>query len=192
MKNWRSLFHSVTVIAVLFAQPLFAQNSTVIIATQQKRIPNQPLFRIAQPDYKLSPYTGVTRKHWKDAALYLLNGAFSYVDKIDDPMQFPKEPGKSYPRTPFQVPTEKLEGLCRTLFIAAPLLKENPSLKIHNINVAEYYRHQLIKLSDSTSETYIKHRAKNGGPSQTLVEFGGLGVSLFAAPEILWEPLTKK
>lgn len=160
--------------------------------TQQKRVPNQPIFQVVKPDYNKSPFTGITRKHWKDAALYLLNGAFSYVNNIDDAMQFPKQSAKAYPRTPMQVPTEKLEGLCRTLFIAAPLLKENASLKIHNINVAEYYRHQLIKLCDSSSATYIKPRAKNGGPSQILVEFGGLGVSLFAASEVIWDPLTKE
>lgn len=159
--------------------------------TQQKRVPNQPLFKVVNPDYKRSAFTGMTRKHWKDAAMYLLNGAFSYVDKPDDPMQFPKQSAKGYPRIPEQVPTEKLEGLCRTLFVAAPLLKENPSLKLHGINVAEYYRHNLVKLSDSTSPSYIRHRAKNGGPSQILVEFGGLSVSLFAAPEVLWQPLTQ-
>src|SRR5215210_6983095 len=79
--------------------------------TQQKRVKNQPIFKVESPDYKTSPYTGMTRKHWKDAALYLLKGAFSYIGKLDDEMQFPKQPGKSYPRYPGQVPTEKLEGL---------------------------------------------------------------------------------
>lgn len=159
--------------------------------TQQKRVKNQPLFQVKNPDFKTSPFTGMTRKHWKDAALYLLNGAFSYIDNIDDAMQFPKEPGKSYPRNIGQVPTEKLEGLCRTLFIAAPLLKEDPSLKLHNISVADYYRHQIIKLLDSTSPSYIKPRGRNGGPSQILVEFGALGLSLFVAKDVIWEPLTK-
>jgi hypothetical protein len=160
--------------------------------TQQKRVPNQPTFTVNKPDYKTSPYTGVTRQHWKDAALYLLNGAFSYIDHIDDPMQFPKQSAKGYPRNPGQVPTEKLEGLCRTLFVAAPLLKEDPLLTIHNIPVADYYRRHIVKLTDSTSESYIKHRARNGGPSQNLVEFGALSVSLFVAPEILWDPLTQQ
>jgi hypothetical protein len=179
-------------IFILFATYVTqAQSSTqsVPLYTQQKHIPNQPLFKVNNPDYKLSPYTGMTRQHWKDAATYLLNGAFSYINKLDDPMQFPKLPGKSYPRTEGQVPTEKLEGLCRTLFMADGLLKENPFLKLHNISVADYYRNQLMKLTDSTSPTYIKPRAKNGGPSQILVEFGGLGVSLFAIPEVIWDPL---
>ncbi len=169
-----------------------SQTPTTPEWTQQKRVNNQPLFQVKNPDFVKSPYTGMTRQHWKDAALYLLTGAFSYISKLDDPMQFPKQPGKSYPRSPAQVPTEKLEGLCRTLFIAAPLLKENPSLKINNISVGDYYRYHIRKLVDSTSATYIRPRAKNGGPSQVLVEFGALAVSLFVVPEVIWEPMSKQ
>jgi hypothetical protein len=157
--------------------------------TQQKRVANQPLFKVNKPDYKLSPFTGMTRQHWKDAALYLLKGAFSYIEQLDDPMQFPKQPGKSYPRSESQVPTEKLEGLCRTLFIAAPLLKENPELVLNNMKVADYYRFQIGKLVDSSSSTFIRKRGDITWPTQTLVEFGALAVSLFAIPEVIWEPL---
>ncbi|TVT41406.1 DUF2264 domain-containing protein [Hymenobacter setariae] len=154
-----------------------------------------PPFEVKNPDKQLSPYTGLTRRHWQDAARYLLSGAFSYVRTLDDPMQFVKQPGKSYPRSASQVPTEKLEGLCRTLFMAAPLLKEDPSLTLNGVKVGDYYRHQLALLVDPASPSYIAPRAKDGGPSQNLVEFGGLSVALFAAPEILWDPLpaaTKK
>jgi hypothetical protein len=151
-----------------------------------------PPFVVQQPDKKRSPYTGLTRRHWQDAARYLLGGAFSYVRTLDDPMQFPKQPGKSYPRSASQVPTEKLEGLCRTLFMAAPLLKEDPRLTLNGVKVADYYRHQLTRLVDPASASYIAPRAANGGPSQNLVEFGGLAVALFAAPEILWDPLPKE
>lgn len=36
-----------------------------------------PPFAVKNPDKKLSPYTGLTRHHWQDAARYLLGGAFS-------------------------------------------------------------------------------------------------------------------
>ncbi|RYY20121.1 MAG: DUF2264 domain-containing protein [Cytophagaceae bacterium] len=148
-----------------------------------------PLFEVKNPDKQRSPFTGMARRHWQDAARYLLGGAFSYVHTLDDPMQFVKQPGKSYPRTASQVPTEKLEGLCRTLFMAAPLLKEDPNLTLNGVQVADYYRHQLALLVDPASPSYIAPRAPDGGPSQNLVEFGGLSVALFAAPEILWDPL---
>lgn len=147
------------------------------------------VFQIKEPNYKVSPYTGMTKQHWKDAALYLLEGAFSYVHTLDDPMKFPKQEGKSYPANENQVPTEKLEGLCRTLFIASPLLKENPSLVINNIKVADYYRYQIGQLTDPKSPSYIEPRSKNGGPSQKLVEFGALAVSLLTNPDVLWKPL---
>ncbi len=159
---------------------------------QQKRVANQPAFKITNPDYKTSPKTGMTREHWKQMALYLLNGAFSYIDNINDPMQFPREPGKSYPRQASQVPTEKLEGLSRTLFIAAPLLKEDSNLVLNKVRVADYYRHQILNLLNPRSESYIKPQEKNGGPSQILVEFGALAVSLFYAPEVLFDPLSKE
>lgn len=154
----------------------------------------QPSYAIAQtytnphPDYKLSPYTGMTRQSWIDAAEYLLEGAFTYIHTMDDPMYFPKQHDKTYPNDEGQVPTAKLEGLCRTLFIAAPLLRENPDLTLNHIKVADYYRHQLLNLINPESPSYIRHRS--GGPSQILVEFGALAISLQAAKNVLWDPLT--
>ncbi|MFT2010002.1 DUF2264 domain-containing protein [Pontibacter sp. 13R65] len=160
-------------------------------AVSVKSPESQQIFQLRNPDFKTSPHTGMTRQHWKDAAHYLLQGAFGYISKLEDPMEFPKQPGKSYPQEPGPNKTERLEGLCRTLFMANPLLKENPALEINGIKVADYYRHQLVKLIDPASDTYIAPRAQKGGPSQILVEFGALAVSLFYIPEVLWEPLTK-
>jgi hypothetical protein len=170
-------------------QPLYAAVTMKDNLTELQTAQN--IFQVEKPDYKLSPYTGMTRQHWKDAALYLLKGAFSYIHTLDDPMKFPKQEGKSYPRTPEQVPTEKLEGLCRTLFIAAPLLKEDPNLTINGIKLADYYRHQISLLVDPQSESFIKLRDKNTGPHQNLVEFGALSISMFIIPDLLWKPLSQ-
>ena len=86
--------------------------------------------------------------------------------------------------------TENLEGLCRTMFVAIPLLKENPDLVLNGIKVGDYYRQQLRNMSDPSKSGYIQHL--KGGPSQTLVEFGALALSLTVMPEIIWEPLTQK
>ncbi len=147
------------------------------------------VFELKNPDFKKSPYTGLTRQHWMDAASYLLKGAFSVVQDLNSPMLFPKQPGRSYPRDGVRNETERLEGLCRTLFIAVPLLKKNADYEIRGIRVADYYRHQLELLLDETSESYIAPLPVKGGPSQKLVEFGGLAVALMAAPEVLWAPL---
>jgi hypothetical protein len=179
------LLTSVLMLFLVFNQQLFALENKPSNA-------GESVFQVQTPNFTLSPKTGMTRQHWKDAALYLLKGAFGYIHTMDDPMKFPKQEGKSYPRNEGQVPTEKLEGLCRTLFVAVPLLKDNPNLEINGIKVADYYRHQICNLVDSTSTSYIKRRAKNAGPHQNLVEFGALSISLFSIPEVLWEPLTQK
>lgn len=147
-------------------------------------------FVLQNPDYQKSPYSGMTRAHWLKAAEYLLNGAFGYIHTLDDPMYFPKQLQKTYPNNDNDTRTAKLEGLARTLFVAAPLLKENPDLTLNGIRVADYYRHQLVSLSDSTSKHYIPHRT--GGPSQTLLELGSLAISMKAAEEVLWDALTQK
>lgn len=151
---------------------------------------NDSVFHLVKPDYQLSPLTGMTRQHWMDAATNLLDGAFSYIHTLDDPMRFPKQPGKSYPTDGKFNKTENLEGLCRTMFVAIPLLKENPDLVLNGIKVGDYYRQQLRNMSDPSKSGYIQHL--KGGPSQTLVEFGALALSLTVMPEIIWEPLTQK
>ncbi len=160
------------------------------VATPTRQI--DQTFTIPTPDYKLSPYTGMTRQGWIDAATYLLDGAFTYIRSIDDPMYFPKQFDKTYPNNPGQIPTAKLEGFCRTLFLAAPLLKENPELTLNGIKVADYYRHQLLNLINPESPSYIRPLAKNGGPGQNLVEFGALAISLTTAKNVLWDPLTQQ
>lgn len=162
--------------------PILAQNTPAYQIEQT--------FTIQNPNYELSPFTGMDRQAWIDAAEYLLNGAFSYISTLDDPMYFPKQLDKTYPNNESQVPTAKLEGLCRTLFIAAPLLRENPDLTLNGIKVADYYRHQLLNLINPQSQSFIRHR--DGGPSQILVEFGALAISLTVAKDILWEPLTQE
>ena len=146
-------------------------------------------FTVQQPDYQKSPYTGMTRHHWIQAGEYLLRGAFNYIHSLDDQMYFPKQLDKTYPKNEGQIPVAKLEGLARTLFVAAPLLKENPELEMNGVKVADYYRHQLINISNPKSKSFISHR--QGGPSQTLLEPGSLAISMKAAQAVLWDPLTK-
>lgn len=148
------------------------------------------VFEVVNPDYKLSPFTGMTRKHWIDAATYLLDGAFGYINDIDDPMYFPKQLDKTYPHDEDAAKVAKLEGLARTLFIAAPLLRENPDLTLHGIKVADYYRHHLLSILDRQSQYGVAPAPR--GPSQTLLELGSLCMSLEIAKDVLWEPIAKE
>ena len=104
-------------LSVLFC--MLAMSVTAQVATPTHKI--EQTFTIPAPNHKISPYTGLDRQGWIDAAEYLLDGAFTYIRDIDDPMYFPKQFDKTYPNNPGQIPTAKLEGFCRTLFLAAPL-----------------------------------------------------------------------
>ena len=134
-------------IHLLLAAFLLATSNS--IAQEQPATPTHRIeqtFTIPNPNYKVIPYPGLDRQGWIDAAQWLLDGAFTYIRSIDDPMYFPKQHDKTYPRNEGDVPTAKLEGFCRTLFVAAPLLKEKPDLTLNGIRVADYYRHQLLCL----------------------------------------------
>ena len=148
------------------------------------------VFVVNQPNRQLSPYTGMTRQHWVQAAEYLLGGAFSYIHGLDDPMYFPKQLDKTYPANAGAAKTAKLEGLARTLFVAAPLLRENPDLVLNGIRVKDYYHHQLVSISNPDSKHHIPHRT--GGAGQTLLELASLTISMTVAPEPLWGPLSQQ
>lgn len=181
-------------ISTLLVSALLSAAPAVEVSAQESvydvTVSVENAFVVNHPDHVKSPYTGMTRKHWIEAGEYLLGGAFSYIHCIDDPMYFPKQLEKTYPRNENDTKTAKLEGLARTLFVAAPLLKNNPDLEYHGIKVADYYRHQLISISNPNSKHYIRHRT--GGASQTLLELGSLAISMKAAPDVLWNPLTQK
>ena len=149
----------------------------------------QNIFEVKNPDTKLSPYTGMNREHWKQAAEYLLNTAFQYVNDIKDPFNLPKQEGKSYPRDEGGVPTARMEALCRTMFLAGPLLKENPDLTLHGVKVGDYYRYQIASFLQPGSPIYLPEKRGGGNGGQKLVELGGLAVSLLMAPDVFWHPL---
>ena len=183
-----------TLLWSLMASALISANTTPIAGAKpgmcHKAMTSDNIFRVENPDYVKSPYSGMTRKHWIEAAKYLLDGAFSYIHCMDDPMYFPKQLDKTYPHDENAAKVAKLEGLARTLFVAAPLLKENPDLEINGIKVADYYRHQMKSLTNPDSKHYVD--PKPGGPTQTLLELGSLCISMGAAPEALWDPMTKE
>lgn len=138
------------------------------------------------------PYTGMNREKWLESAEYLLNGIFNYLKSIEDPLFFPKQKGKSYPRIIKGTKNVAyLEGLCRTFFIAGPVLHEKPDLIINGIPVADFYQNQLANLIKPSSSIYIPDRDVNY-PSQSLVEFGGLAISFFTNKDVLWDPLAQE
>ena len=160
MKN---RFSGLIMFVIIFS--LFTPQNT----QASSQMPSSGIFPVEHPDKKLSPYTGMTREHWLQTAEYLLQGAFSYINSIDDPMKFPKQFDKTYPHNDGGVVVEKLEGLCRTLFVANAVIKEYSDYTINNITVADYYRHQILNLINPESPSFFQPRGENPGPSQLLL-----------------------
>ena len=56
-------------------------------------------FTVNQPDFTLSPYTGMTREHWLEISHFFLEGIFQHVKHFDDPIVVPRhEHDISYPQ----------------------------------------------------------------------------------------------
>lgn len=92
-------------------------------------------------DFALSPYTGLTRDSWIEAGIYLLEGVFKHIESFVSLIVVLRQDTKiTYPilRAPEEIQitkrkAEMFEGLTRTFFIAAPLIHDNPDLKIKKI-----------------------------------------------------------
>lgn len=85
-----------------------------------------------------------------------------------------------------------MEAMCRTMFLAGPLLKEDPELTIHGIKVGDYYRYHIASFLEKDSPLYLPPKKDRGHGGQKLVELGGLAVSLLMAPDVFWSPLPKQ
>ena len=120
------------------------------------------MFEPVSTDYTLSTFTGFTRETWIEAGKYLLSGVFADKKSIDEPalvkrqefdVTYPHLQDGKYPEN--QVKAELFEGLTRTIFIAAPLIKNDRDVRINGFNLAEYYRHQIVLACDPASPNYI-------------------------------------
>ncbi len=148
----------------------------------------------------ISPYTGLERKDWIAIAESLLAGVFSHVDAFDDPIVFPRLSEKSYPQDPDDaesVKSNEFEGLARSFFIAAPLIQENPNLKIADMSLKDYYLNQLLLATDPKSERFFGFLNSFGRTDQSLplacvVQGGGLAVGLLQCLDNFWGDYSKQ
>lgn len=158
-------------------------------------------------DYELSPYTGLTRESWLEAGEYLLQGIFQHIRSFDDPVVVPRQETKiTYPH--LDSPEEQLrsqqlaemfEGLTRSFFIAAPMLKNRPELQICGYRMADYYKNQVLRSCTRGDEIYIgtyddqqeltKHADPNRAFQQT-VETCALVICLWVSREQIWDTYT--
>lgn len=157
-------------------------------------------FTITNPDYVRSPFTGLTRQHWVDSAVFLLEGVFGHVKNSGAPIRFPRRTDIVYPSPDapaFVQRAAEAEGLARTFLLAAPVLAENPGLEVRGIAVRDYYAGQILQACDPASPGFWGRAgdiaAANGGrPGQQLVEAAALCIGLMSSRAVIWERYSKR
>ena len=165
-------------------------------------------FELKKPDYEMSPYTGMTREGWIEAGKHLLAGIFQHVKCFDDPLVMPRQETKiTYPhpsstgawRT-IEEKAEIFEGLTRSLFIAAPLIKEDPGLTVCGYSMAEYYKSHILRActpgDPQSVGTYdeileLAGSTDRSGTFQQTVETCALVIGLDICRDVIWNSYTQ-
>ncbi len=160
-------------------------------------------------DYDLSPYTGLTRESWLEAGRYMLEGIFRHIQDFQDPVVMPrKETEITYPHLKdseeaqhTQRLAEIFEGLTRSFFIAAPMIKNLPELEVCGYPMAEYYKNQVLRCCTKDDPLYIgtyedqQNITGHADPFrafQQTVETCALVICLWVSREQIWDTYTKE
>lgn len=148
------------------------------------------IFNISDPDFGLSPFTGMARKHYIDMARYLLERAFSHVGSLEQPLSFPPVPGKTYPQPgdpAWRYRSLEFEALERTFTLAGPLIHVDPDIRINGIHLREYYCYHLYRaLTPGNPNSLPLPGDLPDSNYQFTCEFGGLFKTLLLLPHTLW------
>lgn len=166
----------------------------------QNKMQTNRSFKIANPDYELSPYTGMTRAHWMQSAKFLLKGVFGHINNMDQPIVMPKQDKITYPQPDdpsHRFQAAEFEGLARTMMLASPILLHEPDLVCNNIRVRDYYANQLLLASDKNSPRYLGKNSEFSAEFgvqqyQHTVEGAALVIALMMAREQIWEQYNEK
>jgi len=153
-------------------------------------------FEVKDPDFDLSPHTGMTKKHYVECAKYVLGRAFKHVDSVDKPIAFPLVPGKTYPQPgapAWRHRAHEFEALERTFTLAGPLLHIDPETAINGIKLRDYYCKQVYNAFTKGHPSSIPWPEELPDATyQFTCEFGGLLKTLLLLPDVLWPWFTEQ
>lgn len=147
-------------------------------------------FEVKNPDYSLSPMTGMSRAHYIELAKYLLDRAFIHVSSIESPMVFPTVPGKTYPQQgspDWRYRSAEFEALERTFTLAGPLIHIDPETTIRGIHLRDYYCLQFYRtFTPGHANSLPLPEDLPDSNYQFTCEFGGLFKTLLLLPDTIW------
>lgn len=156
----------------------------------------QRVFEVKNPDYNLSPYTGMTKKHYIELAKYILERAFKHVDSLETPISFPAVPGKTYPQPnapDWRYRSADFEALERTFTLAGPLIHVDPDVKINNIKLRDYYAFHIYNaFTPGHPNSLPLPEELPDSTYQFTCEFGGLFKTLLLMPDTIWSAYTQE
>ena len=156
-------------------------------------------FHVEQPDFELSKKTGMTRDHWIEAGRFLLDGVFRHVPDADSPIALPKRPGKTYPQPDdpaWKYRSAEFEGLSRTFMIAAPLIANDPDVKVRDFALRDYYADLIVRSMDPKHPNFVGYitdlAAEYKQPLfQHTCESAALVLGLMMSREQVWDRYTQ-
>ncbi len=153
-------------------------------------------YEVDNPDFTLSPFTGMTKKHYAECAKFLLEKAFTHVKSIEDPISFPTVPGKTYPQPgapDWRYRSQEFEALERTFTLAGPLIHLDPETTVKKIKLSNYYRlHLYNALTPGHPNSLPLPEELPDATYQFTCEFGGLFKTLLLMPDTLWAGYSEK
>ena len=153
-------------------------------------------FEVKDPDFNISPFTGMTRDHYIELAKYLLERAFKHVDSIETPLNFPIVPGKTYPQPnapDWRYRAAEFEALERTFTLAGPLINLDPETTIKGIKLRDYYcLHFYRSFTQGHPNSLPYPEDLPDSNYQFTCEFGGLFKTLLLMPETVWPHFTEQ
>ncbi len=162
-------------------------------------------FTLNNPNYKLSPYTGVTREHFIEVGKFLLNGIFSNIKDFNDPVIVERtETEITYPHLHLNLSDEaierekkaqRFEGLTRSFFIASPLIKNDPELTVNGYKLKDYYKNQILLAVKREGANAVGWYSDMIGSStstiiQQTVESAALCIGLIISKDYIWSTYT--
>ncbi len=120
-------------------------------------------FKCEHTDYRRSPYTGMDRQSWLEAAQYLMDGFFRHISsEAEPPLCGRTEYEITYPHRRASVlqqereqKAEVFEGLTRSFFIAGSLLVNEPDASCGGIRLRDYYGQWILRVTDPADSWYV-------------------------------------
>ncbi len=159
-------------------------------------------------DYELSPYTGMTKESWLEAARYLLTGIFQNIKSEEAPVVVERyETEITYPHLNAKKEIQEIErraeifeGLARSFLIAAPYIQNRPNAVVCGYSMKKYYKNQILYSCTKGHPSYIgtyedlqewTHHEEPNRAFQQTVETCALVIGLWISRKEIWDTYTK-